>query len=196
DEMNLSRPEQYFAEFLSALEKNNADERLISLAETAMPNAPRMLREGRKIAVPSNIWFIGTANHDETTNELADKTYDRAHVMTLPKQDHRFPITPKEPASYSFKSLQNSFSRACNTHEQTVRNLLDTLTCDDFTEQLGSHFNLGWGNRFEKQALRFIPVMLATGATDGEALDHLLSTRVMRQGKVTGRYDVGPENIR
>ncbi|MFX7243002.1 restriction endonuclease, partial [Acinetobacter baumannii] len=39
DEMNLSRPEQYFAEFLSALEKNNRDERLISLSETALPNA-------------------------------------------------------------------------------------------------------------------------------------------------------------
>ena len=87
DEMNLSRPEQYFAEFLSALEKNNPDERLISLSETALPGAPDMLRDGRQILVPKNVWFIGTANHDETTNELADKTYDRSHVMTLPKQD-------------------------------------------------------------------------------------------------------------
>lgn len=97
--MNLSRPEQYFAEFLSALEKNT-DERLISLSETALPNAPAKLHEGRKILVPENVWFIGTANHDETTNELADKTYDRAHVMTLPKQDHRFDIKKMAPASY------------------------------------------------------------------------------------------------
>ena len=59
-----------------------------------------MLRDGRKILVPSNVWFIGTANHDETTNELADKTYDRAHVMTLPKQDHRFTIKQYDPASF------------------------------------------------------------------------------------------------
>lgn len=196
DEMNLSRPEQYFAEFLSALEKNNKDERLISLSETALPNAPSMLKDGRKILVPDNVWFIGTANHDETTNELADKTYDRAHVMTLPKQDHRFEVKGMEPNSFSFRSLQNAFDQACTGHQRTVRDLLDRLTDDSFTEQLGSHFGLGWGNRFEKQALRFIPVMLATGAADGEALDHLLSTRVMRPGKVTGRYDVTADHVR
>lgn len=190
DEMNLSRPEQYFAEFLSALEKNNADERLISLAETAMPNAPSMLREGRKILVPGNVWFIGTANHDETTNELADKTYDRAHVMTLPKQDHRFPIRDFAPAGFSYSSLNQSFDQACSKHNQEIGDLLTWLSKDDLTGQLEKEFGLGWGNRFEKQALRFMPVVRAAGGNDGEALDHLLSTRVMRKGKVTGRYDV------
>lgn len=196
DEMNLSRPEQYFAEFLSALEKNNPDERLISLSETALPNAPAMLQDGRKILVPSNVWFIGTANQDETTSELADKTYDRAHVMTLPKQDHRFEIKQMNKANYSFRSLQKAFDKACAVHEATIRKLLVELTADDFTEQLESNFDLGWGNRFEKQALRFMPVMLETGASKGQALDHLLSTRVMRSGKVTGRYDVVADKLR
>ena len=196
DEMNLSRPEQYFAEFLSALEKNNRDERLISLSETALPNAPVMLREGRKILVPGNVWFIGTANHDETTNELADKTYDRAHVMTLPKQDHRFPIRKLEPAGYSYRSLRKAFDCARTERKGEVVELLERLTKDAFTEQLGSQFALGWGNRFEKQALDFIPVMLASGASSGDALDHLLSTRVMRSGKVTGRYNVGVDAVR
>ncbi|MEH8123732.1 AAA family ATPase [Aeromonas veronii] len=196
DEMNLSRPEQYFAEFLSALEKNNRDERLISLSETALPNAPAMLHEGRKILVPGNVWFIGTANHDETTNELADKTYDRAHVMTLPKQDHRFNIKKLESASYSYSSLRKAFVRARTERKGEVIVLLQRLTGDGFTEQLGSQFALGWGNRFEKQALDFIPVMLASGASSGDALDHLLSTRVMRSGKVTGRYNVGVDAVR
>jgi len=196
DEMNLSRPEQYFAEFLSALEKNNRDERLISLSETALPNAPTMLHEGRKILVPGNVWFIGTANHDETTNELADKTYDRAHVMTLPKQDHRFDIKKMEPVNYSYRSLRKAFDRAREGRKVEVVELLKRLTSDAFTEQLGSQFALGWGNRFEKQALDFIPVMQACGASSGDALDHLLSTRVMRQGKVTGRYNVGVEAVR
>lgn len=196
DEMNLSRPEQYFAEFLSALEKNNPKERLISLSETELPNAPSMLRSGRQILVPANVWFIGTANHDETTNELADKTYDRAHVMTLPKQDHRFDIRPLNNASYSFRSLQRAFDKACATHEEAVSGLLDKMTASDFNKLLGNLFGLGWGNRFEKQALRFIPVMLETGATNGQALDHLLSTRVMRNGKVTGRYDVVADDLR
>ena len=196
DEMNLSRPEQYFAEFLSALEKNNRDERLISLSETALPNAPTMLHEGRKILVPGNVWFIGTANHDETTNELADKTYDRAHVMTLPKQDHRFDIKKMEPVNYSYRSLCKAFDQAREGRKVEVVELLKRLASDAFTEQLGSQFAFGWGNRFEKQALDFIPVMLACGASSGYALDHLLSTRVMRQGKVTGRYNVGVDAVR
>lgn len=195
DEMNLSRPEQYFSEFLSALEKNNHGERLISLAETALPNAPKGLKGGRQILVPRNVWFIGTSNHDETTNELADKTYDRAHVMTLPKQDTRFKVDKLEKTSYSFRSLQKAFGQATQKHRTEVEELLAKLTEHEITTQLADTFELGWGNRFERQAKRFIPVMLACGATEGEALDHLLSSRVMRTGKVTGRYDVSAEDI-
>ena len=195
DEMNLSRPEQYFSEFLSALEKNTHQERLISLAETALPNAPQNLKGGRQILVPQNVWFIGTANHDETTNELADKTYDRAHVMTLPKQDHRFDIDPYNKAKFSFSSLNSAFDNAEAEYKEKVEELLNQLTNHNITEQLADTFGLGWGNRFERQAKRFIPVMLACGASDGEALDHLLSTRVMRSGKVTGRYDVAADDI-
>ncbi|EPG7018211.1 AAA family ATPase, partial [Pseudomonas aeruginosa] len=48
----------------------------------------------------------------------------------------------------------------------------------------------------EKQAMRFIPVIKAAGGSEGEALDHLLSTRVMRKGKVTGRYDVSLDALK
>lgn len=195
DEMNLSRPEQYFSEFLSALEKNDHTERLISLHEHSLDNAPKGLIGKRQILVPRNVWFIGTANHDETTNELADKTYDRSHVMTLPKQDHRFKITKYEKANFSFRSLQKAFQQAAQKHAPQVQELLEQLTNHGITVQLADTFGLGWGNRFERQAKRFISVMLACGASSGEALDHLLSTRVMRSGKVTGRYDVNADDI-
>jgi hypothetical protein len=195
DEMNLSRPEQYFSEFLSALEKNDPRDRRISLSETALPNAPKGLKGGRQIIVPENIWFIGTANHDETTSELADKTYDRSHVMTLPKQDHSFDIKPYDRKKYSYSSLMKAFDSVAKKDEGKVVELLGKLTSHDITNQLADTFDLGWGNRFERQAKRFIPVMLACGATEGQALDHLLSTRVMRNGKVTGRYDVNADAI-
>jgi hypothetical protein len=190
DEMNLSRPEQYFAEFLSALEKNNPDERLITLSEHAVPQAPSLLVDQRKIRVPRNVWFIGTANHDETTSELADKTYDRAHVMTLPRQEQSFTTTRMERVRYSYASLQDRFRAAEKVHAHEVSELLSQLKRDPLTPLLEKQFKLGWGNRFERQAKRFIPVMMACGATKQDALDHLLSTRVMRAGKVTGRYDI------
>lgn len=195
DEMNLSRPEQYFAEFLSALEKNNPSERLITLSEHAVAQAPSLLKEQRKILVPKNVWFIGTANHDETTSELADKTYDRAHVMTLPRHEESFATARVDTVHYSYSSLQERFSTAEKRHANEVVELLAQLKRDALTPLLEEHFQLGWGNRFERQAKRFIPVMMACGATKQDALDHLLSTRVMRAGKVTKRYDITLETL-
>jgi 5-methylcytosine-specific restriction endonuclease McrBC GTP-binding regulatory subunit McrB len=122
--MNLSRPEQYFAEFLSALEKNDPRDRLISLSESQLPNAPALLVEGRRIRVPHNVWFVGTANHDETTNEFADKTYDRAHVMTLPRHEAGFKIEPKPKASFSYASLMERFDAAATQNADEVGELL------------------------------------------------------------------------
>lgn len=195
DEMNLSRPEQYFAEFLSALEKNDPRDRLISLSESQLPNAPAMLVEGRKIRVPHNVWFVGTANHDETTNEFADKTYDRAHVMTLPRHEAGFKIEQKPKASFSYGSLTERFEDAVTQNSDEVGELLDELTTGPLTSVLQDRFDLGWGNRFERQARRFVPVYMAAGGRKEDALDHLLASRVFRRGKVTGRYDATIDDL-
>ena len=195
DEMNLSRPEQYFAEFLSALEKNDPRDRLISLSESQLPNAPALLVEGRRIRVPHNVWFVGTANHDETTNEFADKTYDRAHVMTLPRHEAGFKIEPKPKASFSYRSLMERFDGAVTQNADEVEELLAELTTGPLTSILQDRFDLGWGNRLERQAMRFVPVYMAAGGRKEDALDHLLASRVFRRGKVTGRYDATIDDL-
>lgn len=195
DEMNLSRPEQYFAEFLSALEKNDPRERLISLSESRLPNAPALLVEGRRIRVPHNVWFVGTANHDETTNEFADKTYDRAHVMTLPRHEARFKVEPKPKARFSYASLIERFEAAVTQNADEVGELLEELTTGPLTNILQERFDLGWGNRLERQAKRFVPVYMAAGGRKEDALDHLLASRVFRRGKVTGRYDATIDDL-
>lgn len=195
DEMNLSRPEQYFAEFLSALEKNDPRDRLISLSESQLPNAPALLVEGRRIRVPHNVWFAGTANHDETTNEFADKTYDRAHVMTLPRHEAGFKVEPKPKASFSYGSLMERFDAAVTQNADEVSELLAELTTGPLTSILQDRFDLGWGNRLERQAMRFVPVYMAAGGRKEDALDHLLASRVFRRGKVTGRYDATIDDL-
>lgn len=195
DEMNLSRPEQYFAEFLSALEKNDPRERLISLSESQLPHAPKMLIEGRRIRVPQNVWFVGTANHDETTNEFADKTYDRAHVMTLPRHEAGFKIVKKPKASFSYDSLMTRFDEAVAQNTNEVGDMLKELTTGPITSILQDRFDLGWGNRFERQAKKFVSVYMATGGRKEDGLDHFLSSRVFRRGKVTGRYDAKIDDL-
>ena len=73
DEMNLSRPEQYLAPILSAMETG----------------APLNLhREGdifdgipSVIRYPANLAIIGTVNMDETTHGISDKVLDRAFTI-------------------------------------------------------------------------------------------------------------------
>ncbi|MDO4683250.1 MAG: AAA family ATPase [Lautropia sp.] len=196
DEMNLSHPEQYFAEVLSALEKNDPDDRLLSLSESLLPNAPKRLVEGRKIRIPENLWFIGTANHDETTREFADKTYDRAHVLELPRHDEKFDVNDQLPGrAFSYRSLKSSFDKAVSKHRDAVKEMLEDLTSAPVSGVLLERFGQGWGNRFERQALRFIPVYIEAGGQKEGALDYLLASRVFRRGKVVGRYDIRREDI-
>jgi hypothetical protein len=195
DEMNLSRPEQYFAEFLSALELDPKD-RVLPLMTTGQINGPELLIDGRKIRIPENVWFIGTANHDETTYEFADKTYDRAHVMALPRHSDKFEINKDlESVTYSFSSLENAFESASIKHKATVSKLIKAMDDSMFSDCLERDFNVSWGNRLERHLVRFIPVMLECGSDVGFALDHMLATKVLRAGKATGRYDTEHEDI-
>lgn len=198
DEMNLSRPEQYFAEFLSAIEKNNPEDRLITLSERALPGAPSLLVEGRKIRVPDNVWFFGTANHDETTNEFADKTYDRAHVQELPLVEPSDQFNPREyqDAAYSCSSLRKCFSDSIKKHADDMEKLLDAIYSGQLTRVLRERLGVEWGNRFGRQARAFVPVYIAAGGAAEEGIDHLLATRVLRRGKVTGRYDATHEDLK
>lgn len=53
------------------------------LAKLGRLTGAKDLIDGRKIRVTDNIWFIGTANQDESTFEISDKVYDRAQVVSL-----------------------------------------------------------------------------------------------------------------
>ena len=68
DEMNLSRVEMYFADFLSALESLSHE---ITLAN------------GDKLIWSKNIKIIGTVNVDESTYMFSPKVLDRANVIEM-----------------------------------------------------------------------------------------------------------------
>ena len=197
DEMNLSRPEQYFAEFLSAMELSERD-RWINLMESRPAHgAPGKLRNGRDIWLPPNLWFIGTANHDETTNGFADKTHDRSFVLELPKQDtvKEKIAKPQSRASWSFESLNRQFNKARDNYKDQIAELQTLINQSSLTTLLSEKFRLGWGNRLESQMQRFVPVVLEVGGSQALAVDHLLASRMFRDGKVIGRHDVNADQL-
>ena len=192
DEMNLSQPEQYFADFLSLMETPDRAE--INLLDSANEKAPELFINKRAIKIPQNVWFIGTANHDETTKEFADKTYDRAHVMEVKRSEEEVDITYANTEQYSFTSLIQSFEQAQHKHKAVVKNIFTQLQ-NSLLEDALKAVNVSWGNRLERQAYSFIPVYIEMGGSVSEALDHLFATKVFRQGKVTGRYDTRVDKI-
>jgi len=190
DEVNLSRPEQFFADFLSALEQP-MDARRLTLVNDPVSSAPRLMVEGRHLPIPPNVWFVGTANHDESTAEFADKTYDRAHVMEMPRKTeaahfqveerrHRNPI--------SYQKLEAVFADAADKQARSVQSATRWLRTAPFADSLGKRFRVGWGNRLEHQLARYLPVIVEAGGSVGEAMDHLLVTKVLR--KLKDRHDV------
>jgi MoxR-like ATPase len=72
DEMNLARVEYYFAKFLSAME-----------VLTAAGKAQVSMSGTDVVDLTPNLYFIGTVNVDETTQNFADKIYDRAQVIEI-----------------------------------------------------------------------------------------------------------------
>lgn len=61
DEMNLSHPEQYFADLLSALEQDQERQRIVLMTAAVDPAPCLMADGGREMPIPPNVWFVGTA---------------------------------------------------------------------------------------------------------------------------------------
>ena len=75
DEMNLARVEHYFSDFLSAMESGDA----IHLHDDA--ELEEAAGTPRRIAIPKNVFVIGTVNVDETTYMFSPKVLDRSFVL-------------------------------------------------------------------------------------------------------------------
>jgi hypothetical protein len=195
DEMNLSPPEQYAADLLDVLERQDPDERRFELLSFTPPGMiPRGVDEGRYLPLPPNVWFVGTANHDETTKDFAPKTYDRSFVLKLPGTP--LPFTPKKRPPrppVSCQALSESFTSASLLHANLANDAVKWMD-DNLREVMDEGFKVGWGGRLASQIRRYLPVVVSCGGSVGEALDQLIATRVLR--KIVGRHNNDEDNLK
>jgi hypothetical protein len=192
DEMNLSHPEHYFADFLSLMEKQKEEQLLPIIASTK--NLPKLIKQehdGIYLPIPENVWFIGTANHDETTLQFAPKTFDRANLMEMPKNRENFNVSDQDNRIVSYSNLNSLFQAACEKYGK------ESTKANKFLHQnirkLVNPFGLGWGNRLEKQLSRFLPVVIEAGGDEVEALDHIIASKILRPLKE--RFDIRAEKL-
>lgn len=264
DEMNLSRVEYYFADFLSVLENEPKDWK-VQLVETDMrqlPNeiteevrealekddsaryvelrsiveklypekgsldseaiqnaqagekqkllqfleekhfknihgsaslvtGPQLLEDGKIITIPENVWFIGTANKDESTFEITDKVYDRAQVMNFRSRAEGHKINDVvEKRFIPYGTIKTLFNKA---RKDIDFDCSSNPAIKDIDEYLKEHFRVSFGNRILDQINKFVPVYVAasfasTPKNDDEknkfiyeALDYQITNKVLRK---------------
>ncbi len=177
DEMNLARIEYYFAEMLSVLEMPSHDEWVIDLVPTAWPKDPEHIVDG-KIMVSDGIWFIGTANNDDSTFTITDKVYDRAIPIELNERANAFECEPYPACPISYKHLQAMFAQAKQDYPISDATIEKMNRLDLY---LQTRFKLAFGNRIIKQMYDFIPVYVACGGTEVDGLDYIIARKVLKK---------------
>ena len=176
DEMNIARVEYYFAEFLSLLELSRGDQKLTVISDS-WKNDPKQLKDG-KIKLPENMWFIGTANNDDSTFAISDKVYDRAMIMNLDDKAAEFSAEKSKPLHLSAERFKELGKEAVRENAMTARNMRRLKRMDEYMKET---FKVTFGNRIMKQIREYVPIYVGCGGEELEALDDILAKKVMRK---------------
>ena len=177
DEMNIARVEYYFAEFLSLLELPNPEERYIDVVSDKWDSDPKQFKDGR-IKLPENMWFIGTANNDDSTFAISDKVYDRAMILNLDAKSERFAAPRTKKMIISAEQFNTLVEHAVKEYGISKRN---RQRLEELDKYLIDHFHITFGNRIMKQINTYIPVYVSCGGEELSALDDILSKKVIRK---------------
>lgn len=186
DEMNISRVEYYFADFLSVLEYPEEDWKLkiMQLPYNFIP--PAKLEEGI-IQIPNNSYFVGTANKDDSTFTITDKVYDRAISIDFDNRNDAFTVNEEVSTITISNSHLQSLYNAAKNEDANRMNDADYAKFTKITDYIYDQFDLTFGNRILTQIDNLVPIFVACGGTKEDALDFLLSRKVIY--KLEGRFE-------
>ena len=186
DEMNISRVEYYFADFLSVLEYPEEEWKIkiMQLPYNFIP--PAKLDDG-VIQIPNNVYFVGTANKDDSTFTITDKVYDRAITIDFDNRNDAFNVNGDA------STINLSRSALAKLYQEAKNNKSYQMTDNDYqkfqtiSEYIYDQFDITFGNRILNQISELVPVFVSCGGTKEEALDFLLSRKVI--SKIEGRFE-------
>ena len=177
DEMNLARIEYYFAEFLSVMEMPDVNEWKIDIVPVSDAHDPKNLING-KILIPQNLWFIGTANKDDSTFTITDKVYDRASTIAINKKADFIDAPYTDNVNMTFEYLDDMFKRYQNGWQMSETASQAFAELDEFIQE---KFKIAFGNRIMKQIRLFIPVYMGCGFSEFDGLDYMLRFKILRK---------------
>ncbi len=202
DEMNLARVEYYFSTFLSAMESGSKE---ISLPGYGTVKTGYGKEMQDKIIIPSNLFFTGTVNMDETTYRFSPKVLDRANTIEFNEIDllksreneDSSPINPKLIELFKKHFLNDEVRKngtSSGTYKEWEKNnwvervgFLDRIN----KEALEKH-NLHFGYRIRYEVMRYLyfaETLNSDDFTTDTALDFQIKQKILPRIK-------GPESIR
>ncbi len=104
DEMNLSHVERYFADMLSAIE--SGEPIALHSATDELPGGDGdTLHVPPRLALPKNLFIVGTVNVDETTYMFSPKVLDRANVIEFRATAEQISAFLDDPQSIRIDAL-------------------------------------------------------------------------------------------
>ncbi len=177
DEMNIARVEYYFAEMLSILEMPSKDDWIIDLVPSGWPTDPKHVENGR-FHLPVNMWFVGTANNDDSTFAISDKVYDRAIPINIDTKGVKFDAPDTDKLHISYKHIEELFDKAKEQYKVSKETLNKIELLDNYVIE---HFRLAFGNRIVKQLRDFVPSYVGCGGTEIDGIDYVLTNKIFRK---------------
>ncbi len=180
DEVNIARIEYYFAEFLSLLEYPDLERRRLEITNDVWINDPKKLIEG-KLQIGKNVYFLGTANNDESTFAISDKVYDRAMILNLDKKATPFKGTPTKSKIISNTELNDLALKAIDGFKDRKESIDLDKWILFIGEQLNEKFAINFGNRMVNQIKAYVPVYIECGGKAIEAFDDFVSKKILRK---------------
>ncbi|MDE6209924.1 MAG: hypothetical protein K2M73_09670 [Lachnospiraceae bacterium] len=182
DEMNIARVEYYFAEMLSLLEMPREDERYFSVVSSEAGNDPIKMKEG-KVWIPSNVWYVGTINNDDSTFAVSDKVYDRAIPIDLDDKAEPFEAPDTPPMRISYNHMSKLYEEAKANHPISEEMILELEKLDRY---LIDHFRITFGNRILRQIKAFVPCYVGCGGTELDGVDFMFAKKILRKFESLG----------
>ena len=186
DEVNISRVEYYFADFLSILEYP-VDKWALKIMQLPYDFDPPLHLEDGILKIPANTRFIATANKDDSTFTITDKVYDRAITISFDDQNIPFEVNEEiNKITLSYDKLTSLFNEASNDkrYKLSEEDLTKFRSLINYTYQ---NFDITIGNRIMHQLEILVPVYVACGGKKEEALDFMFSRKVL--SKLSGRFE-------
>ena len=131
-----------------------------------------------KLVVSGSLWFVGTANNDDSTFTITDKVYDRAMSLDINERADPFEAPDTEPLHLKSGYLEQLFAQARSEYGLSDKSLEKLGKLDQYLQQ---HFKLAIGNRISKQMQDFVPVYIACGGTEGDAMDYIIQRKILKK---------------